>query len=130
MAAAIIPIATLVIPLIAQYLPVFIAMFHKAHPIPPDASPAVKADLNALKAAGVNQSAAVLVDQMATAGKIPVSANDPAVIAAIAGAVEQAYQAWKAAGHPPVVAGGLPVNLAVSPAGGFLFSGTVTAISA
>lgn len=128
MAAAIIPIASLVVPLIFQYLPGIIEMFHKAHPIPADASPAVKADLNALKAAGVNQVAGVLVNQVAAAGKIPVSASDPGVVAAVAGAVEQAYQTWKAAGHPPVgVAGGLPVKL-VGTSTGYLFSGTITAV--
>jgi hypothetical protein len=95
-AAAIIPIAGLVIPLVAQFLPQIIQLFQHAHPIPVDATPTVKADLNALKAAGALQTAMGLVGQIATSGKIPVSASDPSVIAAVSGALEALYQTMKA----------------------------------
>ncbi len=98
MAAAIIPIATLVIPLIAQLIPQIVALFQKAHPVPPDATPAVKADLNTLKASGALATAMAIVQQLATSGKLPVSATDAGLISAVAGAIEQGYQQMKANG--------------------------------
>jgi len=98
MAAAIIPIASLIIPLVSQFLPSIVSLFQKAHPIPSDAPQAVKDDLNLLKAQGALQAASVLVNQLATAGKIPASASDPSVLASLSGALEQVYQSMKAAG--------------------------------
>ncbi len=98
MAALAIPIATLVVPLIAQLIPQIVQLFQKAHPIPPDATTAVKADVNALKASGALATAMAIVQQLATAGKIPVSGTDPGLISAVAGAIEQEYQGMKADG--------------------------------
>lgn len=108
MAAAIIPIASTVIPLVSSLLPSIIGLFQHVHPVPPDATAPVKNDLNKLKAEGVLDTVMTIIQQLATAGKIPVSPTDQALIAAVAGAIESTYQQMKASGSlnpPPVQAG-------------------------
>lgn len=95
----ILAIASTILSLVSPLLPSIIKLVQGAHPVPPDAAPAVKADLNNLKASGANALASVLVNQFATAGSLPVSAADPSVQAMLAGAIEQAYQAMKAQGQ-------------------------------
>lgn len=95
----ILAIASTVFSLLSPLLPSIIKLVQGAHPVPPDAPPAVKTDLNNLKASGANALASVLVNQFATAGNLPVSASDPSVQAMLAGAIEQAYQGMKAAGN-------------------------------
>lgn len=91
-------IASAVVPLITPFLPSIVQLFQQAHPIPAGADEAVKKSTNDLKAEGANNTAAVLVTQLARAGSIPASADDPTVRALIAGAVESTYQSMKAQG--------------------------------
>lgn len=98
MAALALPIISSVVSAVAPHIPEIIALFQHAHPIPPVAPQQVKDDLNALKAAGAQSVLAVLVNQLAAAGKIPAAASDPNVMNALAGAIEQEYQSMKASG--------------------------------
>jgi hypothetical protein len=115
-------------------IPKIISLFQQAHPAPADATPAVKADLNSLKASGALKMLTVLADQLATAGKLGVSATDPAVQSELKGAIEATYQTMKAAGildastpdplaaltpgaaTPPNTSGGLPTTPGAQPA--------------
>ena len=117
MAAALVPLVSLVIPLVSQFLPSIVQLFQHAHPIPADAPPAVKADLNTLKATGALQAATVLVNQLAASGKIPANTSDPTVLAGLAGAIEQTYQQLKLDGKlndPPAVPGAISLPGAFS----------------
>lgn len=99
MADKIISTASTVVSLLSPFLPTIVQLLQGAHPVPPNAPPEIKSDLNILKATGANQVASVLVNQLAAAGGVPANSSDPAVQAMLAGAIEQTYQAMKARGE-------------------------------
>lgn len=111
----ILAIASTILGLVAPYVPSIVKLVQGAHPVPPDAPAAVKADINNLKASGANQLLSVLVNQFATAGSLPANASDPSVQAMLAGAIEQAYQGMKAKGElgPADVTPAAPVGVGV-----------------
>ena len=83
-------------PLVIQQI---INLFQKAHPVPSDATPAVKADLNNLKSSGALQMLTVLANQLGTSGQLQgVTATDPAVQSELKGAIEVMYQVMKSTG--------------------------------